>query len=120
MNIYEKIDAIFAGEADDRPKWAIELLEEIKELKIMMREYKPHPTVVPTRSVNNTPKLAYYQFVKQLRERYQDETATLYYKNLSLGVRSGLLYDKNTNRLITTVLANEIYLALYNQSKQAG
>ena len=35
------------------------------------------------------------------------------------GVRSGLLYEKSTNKLITTALANEVYLSLYNQSKQA-
>ena len=85
MNIYEKIDSIFAGEADDRPKWATELLDEIKELKIMLREYKPLPAVIQTQSANNIPKITYYQFVKQLRERYKDETTTLYYKNLSLG-----------------------------------
>lgn len=37
MTIQEKIEKIFAGESDNRPEWASELLYELREIKSMLQ-----------------------------------------------------------------------------------
>jgi len=45
MNVYEQIDSIFSGEAEEKPQWASEILRELGEIKILLQNQKEIPTV---------------------------------------------------------------------------
>ena len=110
MNIYNKIDTIFSGECEDKPAWANEILNELKEIKTLLKEQK--------QTVNRIDR-NYYDFVKKFRESMKADVAnnvypTFYYKGKKLGVDfKGLLYDKATKKNISRDEAFEAYRYAY-------
>jgi len=121
MNIYEKIDTIFSGEAEERPQWANELLEEIREIKMLLKEQKELLNY-KTQQINTTyPRnnSDFYDFVKKFRASMQADTTnniypTFEYKGRKLGVDySGLLYDKKDSKTLSRQEAFEIYRYAY-------
>ncbi len=124
MNIYEKIDEIFSGESDDRPQWATEILDELKELKELIKNCKSLPIQnEPAKniSINNNISNAddFHKFMTYYRNTNKEST-TIHYKNeiYKLNER-GLIYNIATNRVISTTYAIEIYRSLYFQSQNA-
>jgi len=113
MNIYEKIDAIFSGEAEDKPKWAEEILTELQEIKILLQEQKKQKDIKPT--VNRH----FYAFIKEFRISMRADTIndiypTYIYKNRKLGVDfKGLLYDKTNSKILSKDEAYRVYKHAY-------
>jgi len=95
-DIFDKIEAIFSVE-EDTPKWANEILEELKEIK---KDLKSQQT-----KINNIDK-NYYEFIKYLRKRLRadvqnDYYPTLIYNNKRYGINfDGLIYDKQDLKVI--------------------
>ena len=56
MTVYDKIENIFNGYGDDRPVWAIDILQELKEIKELIK--KNH------NSTNKKLDTNYYAFIK--------------------------------------------------------
>lgn len=110
VNIFEKIDSIFSGYSDNRPLWAQEILDELKEIKQSLNQ------------TNNTVKRIdknYYDFVKEFRKSMQPDTYNniypkIDYKKRSLGVNfKGYLYDVNTHETLTKDEAFSAYEYFY-------
>jgi len=114
MNIYEKIDAIFSGYGDDRPIWANEILDELKEIKTLLK------------NTNSTVKKIdknYYEFVKEFRMLMKaDVEKGLYpkvkYQEKILGVNfKGFLYDTSDNSTLSNNEAFSAYEYFYENQK---
>lgn len=120
MDIYEKIDAIFAGEAEEKPPWAEEILDELREIKSLLKENQA-PQKRSRTSYKNTHGL--YAFIQEFRRSMQADTLnniypTFIYKGKSLGVDfKGLLYDQKTTQTLPTEEAYKVYEYAYNQHK---
>ncbi|MDQ7060892.1 MAG: hypothetical protein Q9M43_07025 [Sulfurimonas sp.] len=118
MDIYEKIDIMFSGEAEDKPKWADELFIEIQEIKSLLYELK-NTKATDTRVTKNTDR-EYYNFVKQFRVNLSPDLRnniypTYHYQDLKLGVDSnGLLYNKETTKVLLRYEAFDAYKFAYN------
>ncbi len=113
QTIYEKIDAIFADELNNPPIWATELLQELQELKILVKEEKKK---------NYKRDRKFYAFLKEFRRSMRaDVDKNLYpkiidYKNRKLGVNfDGLLYDVKSSNLLPTKEAFKVYGYLYKK-----
>ena len=111
--IYEKIDAIFADELDTPPVWAKELLQEVQELKALVKEEKRE---------NQKRDREFYAFLKEFRRSMRaDVERNLYpkiidYKGRKLGVNfDGLLYDVKSSNLLSTKEAFKVYGYLYKK-----
>lgn len=117
MDIYEKIDIMFSGEAENRPKWADDLLDELKEVKSLLLELKSTQNLNVT--ANNLDR-QYYNFVKQFRINLSPDLQnniypTYHYKNQKLGIDiKGLLYDKETTRTLLKYEAFDAYRFAYD------
>ncbi|MEA1892886.1 MAG: hypothetical protein U9N33_09260 [Campylobacterota bacterium] len=117
MNIYEQIDVIFSGEAEDKPKWAEEILGELKEIKQLLKEQRNSEIHNST----NKASQKFYNFIKEFRISMRANTIkniypTFVYNNRKLGVDfKGLLYDKSTSRLLSRDEAYTVYKYAYNQ-----
>ncbi|MEA3522724.1 MAG: hypothetical protein U9R50_07095 [Campylobacterota bacterium] len=114
MNIYEKIDVIFSGEAEDKPQWADEILTQLQEIKILLQEQKQHPQSSQKISRN------FYAFIKEFRISMRANTTekiypTFIYDNKRLGVDfKGLLYDKESSKLLSKDEAYKVYKYAYS------
>ena len=111
--IYEKIDAIFADELDAPPTWAKELLQEVQELKVLVKE---------ERREKQKRDREFYGFLKEFRRSMRaDVERNLYpkiidYKGRKLGVNfDGLLYDVKSSNLLSTKEAFKVYGYLYKK-----
>lgn len=117
MNVYNKIDAIFSGESEDKPAWANEILSELKEIKTLLKEQKT--------TINKIDK-NYYEFIKSFRRSMRADVAnniypTFNYNGRRLGVDfKGLLYDKETKRTIPKHEAFEAYRYAYEHKESLG
>ncbi|MBL0708241.1 MAG: hypothetical protein JJW00_04260 [Sulfurimonas sp.] len=89
MDIYDKIDAIFSGEAENKPNWANEILCELKEIKTLLKK--------KTKTTKETLPVFEYQGRK-----------------MGLDAK-GMLYDKETSMTISREEALKIYEFVYNQ-----
>ena len=113
MNIYDKIDSIFSGEAEEKPKWADEILNQLKEIKILLKEQKTQITKID----NN-----FYEFVKKFRISMRADVVnnvypTFTYHGRDLGVDfKGLLYDKKTLKILPRDEAFKIYKYAYSHN----
>jgi len=113
MNIYDKIDVIFSGEAEDKPKWAEEILTELREIKILLQEQKRE------HNTKNTISPSFYAFIKEFRVSMKADTIngiypTYIYNNTKLGVDfKGLLYDKDSSRILSKEEAYRVYKDAY-------
>ena len=121
MNVYEQIDAIFSGEAHDKPQWANEILSELKEIKSLLKEQKQ--SFPRDKKIYNDSK--YYDFVKEFRIKMkaniEEKTyPTFVYKGRKLGIDfKGLLYDQSTLKTISKKEAFTVYRFAYEQQKYA-
>lgn len=110
MNIYDKIDSIFSGEAEEKPNWASDILNELKEIKTLLKEQKTQITKID----NN-----FYDFVKKFRISMRADIVnnvypTFTYMGRDLGVDfKGLLYDKKTSKILPKNEAFKIYRYAY-------
>ncbi len=111
-SIYQKIDAIFAQELDNRPAWVDEILAEIKKLNDSLQEQHQEQKKVDR---------AFFRFLKDFRSNmYADTQNNRYpkinYHNRILGVNfNGLLYDVKTSKLLPTKEAFRVYRYLYKK-----
>jgi len=123
MDIYEKIDAIFSGEAEEKPQWANELLSELKEIKSLLIAQKEHVMSEPTRTIEPKDDKAYFDFVKRFRIAMRADTQkNIYpifdYKGKKFGIDfNGLLYDRTTSKTISRHEAFKIYRFAYEEEK---
>jgi len=114
MNIYEKIDTIFSGYGDDRPIWANEILEELNEIKTLLKN--------TNNTVNKIDK-NYYEFVKDFRQMMKaDVEKGLYpkvkYQDKVLGINfKGHLYDTSDNSTLPKDEAFSAYEYFYENQK---
>jgi calcineurin-like phosphoesterase family protein len=112
MNIYEKIDNIFSDEIDTKPKWANEILEELHEIKILLKKQKD--------KTKENISQDFYSFIQKFRSSMKADVLnnkypTFYYKNKRLGVDfKGLLYDKETSKILSKDEAYAVYRYAYN------
>jgi len=116
MNIYDKIDAIFSHEDQDRPEWAKEILDELQQIRELLVEHKSEKRAVDKQ---------FYRFVKEFRESMRADVAnntypTFYYNQRELGVDfKGLLYDKESLKILSTKEAFKIYKYAYHKQQKS-
>lgn len=110
---------MFSGEAEDKPKWANDILEELKEIKELLKESKVNKPKNIDESQNR-----YYLYVRKFRrdmaeDREKNILPTYYYKDKKLGVNAnGLLYDKASTKILPRYEAFNVYKFAYqNQNK---
>jgi len=114
MNIYEQIDVIFSGEAEDKPKWAEEILTQLQEIKTLLKDQNKNDYTKPIINRN------FYAFIKEfriaMRADIQNEVYPTYiYNNRRLGVDfQGLLYDKESSKILSKDEAYIVYKHAYN------
>jgi len=115
-NIYKKIEAIFDDDIQEKPKWADEILDELREIKTLLKEQKSSIKKIDKR---------YYDFIKEFRKNMRADVAnniypTFYYNGKKYGVDfKGLLYDKSTSHVIPRDEAFKIYRFAYEQQKRS-
>ena len=120
MDIYEKIDAIFSEEDENKPQWASEILTELKEIKALLATKHTHPS---PKAYTGEAQSIYYDWVKNFRKRMkakpsEDIYPSFDYQGRTLGIDfKGLLYDKKSAQIISKQEAFKIYKFAYNQSK---
>ena len=113
-NIYKKIEAIFDDDIQEKPKWADEILDELKEIKTLLREQKS--------SIHKIDK-RFYSFIKSFRESMKADVAnniypTFHYNGRKYGVDfKGLIYDKDNLKIIPKNEAYKIYKYAYQQQE---
>jgi len=122
MDIYKKIDMIFSGEAEEKPVWAREILEELQEIKTLLQEDK----VQKKQSIRAYHQDGLYQFIKGFRLSMRANTLkniypTFEYHERKLGIDfKGLLYDKKTTRILPREEAYRVYKYAYNAQKHVN
>lgn len=122
MNIHDKIEKIFSQTRADAPEWAIELLQELKEIKQMLHAQTPQPNQAHYQPQNNS---SFYDFVSDFRESMKaDIINNIYpeveYQNKKIGVNfKGLLYYKSDSSLLNRDEAFRVYRFLYESKSKA-
>ncbi len=124
MNVYDQIDKIFSGESETIPQWAIEISNEIKELKELLKEQKS--TYANNRYSKNKTSISddFYNFIKQFRVSMKADKAnniypTFKYFDKELGVDYlGLLYNKKDSKTLSKQEAFKVYRYAYQQTKK--
>ena len=125
QNIYEKIDTMFSGQNDDRPQWAVDILDELSEIKDLLQDAKKEKYNIATKqsfdysSTVGHHRLTQYEFVQGIRKKYNNAVTDddIIWKNQRLGIsEGGLIYNKTTDRIYSTQDAKIIYNELYNLS----
>jgi len=103
-NIFSKIDKIFEQDSDDTPKWAQELLCELKEIKeLLKKSEKPAPKIVKKESTDIK------SFIRGFRKMLKKDEKFIY-QGRELGINTnGLLYDINTHSVLMYFEAYEVY-----------
>jgi len=97
---------------DEPPNWAKEILQELKEIKILLKKNRYKKT--------NDNKREYYNFVNTLRKKLrvyvkENKHPRIYYNNRYYGIsEEGLLYNMHTLNNLPTYKAFEIFEFLYN------
>ena len=110
MTIYDQVEKLLSSE-DDRPKWADEILYELREIK----------SVLKNRNQKEPRDKAYFKFVNELRKKMRasiavDNYPEIYYNNRVLGINfKGWIYDKENTKVLPAQEAFEVYKFLYNQ-----
>jgi hypothetical protein len=109
-NIYDQIEKIFQQDSDLPPAWAVELINEIREVKqLLQSREKP-------RASNN---LNFYAFVNQFRESMKANTEKrifpeIQYNDHMIGVdNKGYLYYKENAQTLSRDEAFRVYRYLY-------
>jgi len=112
-NIFSKIDKIFELENDTTPKWAQELLFEIREVKKLLQKETIAPkTTICQRGTDIK------SFIMNFRKTVKQDEMFIY-QGRELGINSrGLLYDINTNSILKTQEAYEVYGYIYKHDTE--
>lgn len=116
MTIQEKIEKIFAGESDNRPEWASELLTELQEIKSMLKE---------TKQEKKAHDYTFYDFVNVFRKSMMPDVQNNIYPEVEyagkkIGVNyRGLLYYKGDLSLLSKNEAFKVYRHIYDNKKYA-
>ena len=126
MNVYEQIESIFSGEAEEKPQWASELLEEIREVKTLLKEQKElltHKSYQPSTTYPQK-RNGFYSFIKEFRismraNVVKNNYPSFDYYGRKLGVDySGLLYDKESSRTLSREEAFKVYSYAYRHKNE--
>jgi len=125
MHVYKQIESIFSGESEEKPEWVNEILEELVEIKNLLRD-KKEPLL---KSVNSsyTPKLDddYYNFIKRFRISLMADTkygavTSFEYKGKSFSVnKRGLLYDTENLKIVSKSEAFKVYRYAYKHEESS-
>jgi len=111
MTIYDQVEKLLDSQSD-RPKWADEILYELKEIKTILKEIRK------TRAKPYRDK-AYFDFVDMLRKKMRADIANEKYPEIDyhgrkLGINfKGWIYDKETTKSLPAHEAFEVYRYLY-------
>jgi hypothetical protein len=117
QNIYEQIDTMFSGENDARPLWACEILDELRELKGLLKSQnnQANSMIKPKHNFDK------YDFVNRLREKLKPDVQNeiypyIVYENNHYGVNlKGFVYNKtNYNETVTREKAFKIFDYIYS------
>jgi len=103
-NIFLKIDKIFEGDEDIPPRWAKELLCEIREIKKLLKNEKVEIPTLKAKQNGSDINSFIRGFRKMLKK---DEKFNYQARELSFNTK-GLLYDINTKAELSS---SEAYLA---------
>ena len=123
MNIYDKIDAIFNANIDAKPPWVDELFNELQEIKVLLQEEKPLDMPYSKKQFERIDS-RFYAFVQSFREEMKANTTygtypTFVYGNKRLGVDfKGLLYDKESSKVLSRQEAFKVYRYAYEHQEQ--
>ncbi|WP_434580264.1 hypothetical protein MLC52_09925 [Sulfurimonas sp. NW15] len=119
MNIYKQIDTIFSGESEEIPKWAEQILTELKEIRNMLENQKN----VSNQQVHTSSKREFYDFINRFRKKMKADVInkiypTFEYNGKKIGIDfKGLLYDKKDLKLLSRSEAYMVYKYAYNMEK---
>ena len=114
QNIFEKIDTMFSGENDDKPVWAVDILNELKSIRVLLEQN--NRKVSNTNSSNNN---EYYDFINKFRASMRADVDNdifpyILYHNRKLGVNfKGYLYDKDKSTTLSSKEAFDVYKYIY-------
>lgn len=122
MNIHDKIEKIFSQTRSDAPQWAIELLQELKEIKQLLQTQASQLVPVQYPSQNNS---LFYEFVNDFRNKMRADVINNIYpevefQNKKIGVNfKGLLYYKSDSSLLRKDEAFKVYRYLYESKNKS-
>lgn len=122
MNIYDQIEQIFSNELVQKevPTWVNDILQELQEIKFLLKQINIEKSY--KNQSNNLQD--YYSFVNNLRARMKADTFNniypyLVYEDKKYGINfEGLLYEKETNKRISSEEAFKIYKYLYEHQEE--
>jgi len=113
-NIFLQIDKIFEEDEDIPPKWAKELLCEIKDIKQILKNEKIEIPIMPKK--RNTSTIT--DFIRGFRKMLKKDEKFVYLAR-ELGINSkGLLYDINTYEELSSSEAYQVYGYIYKNNIQ--
>lgn len=123
MNIYDKIEAIFHTNIEENPPWVEEMLTELQEIKQLLQEQKP---LLLQQSQKRFEPIdsKFYAFVQSFREEMKANITkgvypTFVYAGKRLGVDfKGLLYDKESSKLLSRYEAFKVYRYAYEHQEK--
>lgn len=124
MTVYEKIEKIFRHQDVDRPQWADEILEELREIKVKL-DAKETYSHVQNHTYKQQDFNEFYAFVKEFRSQMRaDVVNNIYpevvYEGKKYGVNfNGLLYEKSSYAVIPFEQAKKIYRYLYENKRKS-
>ena len=119
QNIFEKIDTMFSGENDDKPIWAVDILNELREIKELLQQTN-------SKNHNDTSysKYKYYDFINKFRTSMRADVDNnifpyITYNNRKLGVNfKGYLYDIDQSIPLSAKDAYDVYDYVYKNKPQ--
>jgi len=113
-NIFLQIDKIFEADEDTTPKWAKELLHEIKDIKKLLNNEKIEIPIMPKKQ--NIINIS--DFIRGFRKMLKKDEKFVYLAR-ELGINSkGLLYDINTYKELSSSEAYQVYGYIYKHDIQ--
>ena len=100
QNIYEKIDTMFSGQNDDRPQWACEILDELREIKELLKSQQKQ-TLSSDNIIQKQHNFAKYDFINKLRTKLKPDVQNdifpyIIYNNEHYGVNFKGLINNQT------------------------
>ena len=124
-NIFEQIDDIFSDEYD-RPSWANELLDEIKDLKKIINLQAQNISKASYKYQNKNNDYDLYQFINNFREDMKPNVSenhypTFQYEGINYGINlKGHIYNKDDSISVSRDKAFKIYRYLYEHQQSVA
>jgi len=116
-DLFDKINSLYAGDIyPDSPTWAKEILLELRRIRVVLEEGN-----VQRQGMSKD----FREFVANFRTKMKANTNTNYYPEVTVEGRrigvdhKGLLYDKQTLRLLNKADAFRVYDKLYQEQYKA-